>query len=245
MPRASNGVYTLPSTVNPVVTDTTISSDWANTTLSDIASVLTSCLDRAGRGAMQANLAMGGFKVTGAADATASGDLATKGQMDAAIAAATGLVPVGGIVMWSGTVATIPANWQLCDGTNGTPDLRDKFVIGAKQDDAGAAKTNVTGALTQSGGTKDAIAVDHTHTGTTSTAADHTHTENRVTSVGTTTYAASAGGTTFVVAVNSGSAASGAAGSHNHTFTTAASGSSGTNANLPPYYALAFIQRIA
>lgn len=83
MPRASNGVYTLPNTVNPVVTNTTITSNWANTTLADIEAVLTSCLDRAGRGAMQANLQMGGFKVTGAADGTAGTDLVTKGQMDA------------------------------------------------------------------------------------------------------------------------------------------------------------------
>jgi hypothetical protein len=63
-----------------------------------------------------------------------------------------GGVPVGGIIMWSGTIAAIPANWQLCNGTNGTPDLRDRFVVGAKQDDAGVAKTNVSGSLTKSGG---------------------------------------------------------------------------------------------
>lgn len=38
-------------------------------------------------------------------------------------------VPVGGIIMWSGTIATIPVGWALCDGTLGTPDLRDRFVI--------------------------------------------------------------------------------------------------------------------
>jgi len=64
-----------------------------------------------------------------------------------------GPVPVGGIILWSGTVATIPTNWALCDGTLNSPgpDLRDKFIVGAKQDDAGAAKTNLTGSLTQSG----------------------------------------------------------------------------------------------
>ena len=41
------------------------------------------------------------------------------------------LVPTGGIILWSGSVASIPANWHLCDGTNGTPDLRDRFVVGA------------------------------------------------------------------------------------------------------------------
>ena len=38
--------------------------------------------------------------------------------------------PIGGIIMWSGVPSTIPANWRLCDGNNGTPDLRGKFVVG-------------------------------------------------------------------------------------------------------------------
>lgn len=37
----------------------------------------------------------------------------------------------GMIVMWSGSVASIPAGWHLCDGTVGTPNLRDRFVVGA------------------------------------------------------------------------------------------------------------------
>lgn len=40
-------------------------------------------------------------------------------------------VPTGLISMWSGSVAAIPGGWQLCDGTNGTPDLRDRFIVGA------------------------------------------------------------------------------------------------------------------
>lgn len=82
MPRASNGVYTLPNTVNPVVPGTFITANWGNTTLNDVASVLTSCLDRLGRGAMQANLSMGSFKVTNLLDGTADSDAATKGQVD-------------------------------------------------------------------------------------------------------------------------------------------------------------------
>lgn len=39
--------------------------------------------------------------------------------------------PIGTIVIWSGTADNIPTGWQLCDGTNGAPDLRDKFVLGA------------------------------------------------------------------------------------------------------------------
>lgn len=40
-------------------------------------------------------------------------------------------IPQGVIVMWSGAIVDIPSGWYLCDGTNGTPDLTDKFIIGA------------------------------------------------------------------------------------------------------------------
>ncbi len=63
--------------------------------------------------------------------------------------------------MWSGAIADIPANWSFCNGSNGTPDLRDLFIVGAKQDDAGVAKSNITGSLQQTGGS-----VSHTHTTT-------------------------------------------------------------------------------
>lgn len=46
-------------------------------------------------------------------------------------ARATGGIPSGGIIMWSGDISKIPAGWKLCDGSNGTPDLRDRFVVGA------------------------------------------------------------------------------------------------------------------
>jgi len=47
--------------------------------------------------------------------------------------------PVGTIVMWSGAVASIPQGWKLCDGTNGTPDLRNRFIVGAGDEYAVAA----------------------------------------------------------------------------------------------------------
>lgn len=68
------------------------------------------------------------------------------------------MIPSGLIGMFSGLIANIPSGWVLCNGSNSTPDLRDKFVVGARQDDAGVAKTNITGSLTQSGG-----ALGHTH----------------------------------------------------------------------------------
>jgi len=42
-----------------------------------------------------------------------------------------GGVPTGGIIMWSGAIANIPSGFALCDGNNGTPDLTDRFVVGA------------------------------------------------------------------------------------------------------------------
>lgn len=69
----------------------------------------------------------------------------------------------GIIVSWSGSIASIPDGWWLCDGTHGTPDLRDKFVIGASVDQDGIAKTGVMdGQLKQQGGS-----TQHDHSGIT------------------------------------------------------------------------------
>ena len=52
-------------------------------------------------------------------------------------------VPIGGIIMWSGTIAEAEAltNWKICDGQNGTPDLRDKFVLGVGSSAAASTAT--------------------------------------------------------------------------------------------------------
>jgi len=68
----------------------------------------------------------------------------------------------GVIVMWSGLIRDIPVGWGLCDGTLGTPDLRDRFIVGAHGDYEGVAKSTLEGEPTQSGGN-----VTHTHTFTT------------------------------------------------------------------------------
>lgn len=52
-------------------------------------------------------------------------------QQLTSVAYALNAIPKGVIVMWSGTLATIPAGWALCDGNNGTPNLKDRFVVGA------------------------------------------------------------------------------------------------------------------
>ena len=68
----------------------------------------------------------------------------------------------GVIVLWSGAIAEVPPGWGLCDGSQGTPDLRDRFVVGAVKDFQGVASCTLTGAATQTGGS-----VTHTHTFTT------------------------------------------------------------------------------
>ena len=67
-------------------------------------------------------------------------------------------VPIGGIIMWSGTIAEAEAltNWKICDGQNGTPDLRDKFVLGvgssAAASTANKGDTNNSNTITLSEG---------------------------------------------------------------------------------------------
>lgn len=60
-------------------------------------------------------------------------------------------IPSNVIVMWSGAIADIPTGWVLCDGNNSTPDLTNRFIVGADADDGGVAKTTLTGVATQSG----------------------------------------------------------------------------------------------
>jgi len=150
------------------------------------------------------------------------------------------IVPAGVIVMWSGTIATIPSGWLLCNGSNGTPDLRNRFIIGAHSDDAGVAKTTITGSATQTGGSKDAIIVSHTHTATV-TDPGHTH------SIYGRTIGASPTTPNYLMGdVNLGTGTNNPTTNSNTTGITVSNsteGSSGTNANLVPYYALAYIMK--
>lgn len=149
-------------------------------------------------------------------------------------------IPSGLITMWSGSIATIPSGWYLCNGSNSTPDLRDKFIIGASSDETSLAKTNITGSLTQSGGSKDAIAVSHTHTATSAvTDTGHVHTSPGWANTGYI-------GGSSVTSNNNGSStwtSNSAVTGITVATTVASAGSSGTNANLPPYFALAFIMK--
>jgi hypothetical protein len=166
--------------------------------------------------------------------------LTSNGTTWASAALPTGFV-AGMIMMWAGTIATIPTGWVLCNGSNGTPDLRDRFIIGASQDSGGVARTNVTGSLTQTGGSKDSIVVSHTHTASSSvTDPGHTHTANIQNEIlqggpfSTVRPVAAGTGTIGMTTSTTGVTVS---------TSVSSTGSSGTNANLPPYYALAFIMK--
>ena len=80
------------------------------------------------------------------------GDPGPEGPQGPPGAAGGGSVPIGSIVIWSGAADAVPTGWALCDGTNGTPDLRGRFVLGAggkyPPEDVGGAET-VTLSLNQ------------------------------------------------------------------------------------------------
>jgi hypothetical protein len=132
-------------------------------------------------------------------------------------------IPAGGIIIWSGSTGSIPSGWFLCNGANGTPDLRDRFIVGAGN----------TYAVNATGGTADAVVVSHNHTVT-----DPGHFHSLV-------------GTALGIASGNYAASSLTEIPYNFTVTNSAStgitinnaGVSGTNANLPPYYALAYIMK--
>jgi microcystin-dependent protein len=157
--------------------------------------------------------------------------------------ASTHYVPTGGIIMWSGSIASIPTGWVLCNGSNSTPDLRDRFVVGAGStysvDDTGGAST-VT--LTEA----NLPAHKHTASSTsTSTVSDpgHAHPYSRTGAYyGTPTspYSHPAGG---FQTVNTSSSTTGISVSTSTTTTTSNTGSGTAHENKPPYYALAYIMK--
>lgn len=144
-------------------------------------------------------------------------------------------MPSGGIIAWSGSIGTIPSGWYLCNGSNSTPDLRDRFVVGAGS----------TYAVDATGG-------EATHTLTTAEMPIHTHVQNAHTHVQNQhRHSYSAG---------DGTAASGYAAdtstydktqysnyttptNQNTTAVNQNAGSGSAHENRPPYYALAFIQK--
>ena len=121
-----------------------------------------------------------------------------------------------------------PSGFYLCNGSNGTPDLRDRFIVGA-----GGSYT-----VAQTGGSADAIVVSHNHTATSVvTDPGHAHSYNTNSATGVVS-----GGSSPPTMMSPTSQTTGTAVTSITVATTnVAQGVSGTNANNPLYYALAYI----
>ena len=175
---------------------------------------------------------------------TSTDDANITGTCTAGDFVGNGTIPIGGIIMWSGTDGTIPTNWALCNGSNGTPNLVDRFIVGR----GSAYGSGATG------GSADSIIPEHTHT---ATGGNHGHPVRYSTQVSGTVTADASGG--FILDSNAtidypannaapGNTAGdqiGQSGSLNFTTAQPSGAESTTGKNLPPYYAIAYIMRIS
>ena len=173
----------------------------------------------------------------------------------------TGLsMPIGLISMWSGAIADIPQGWVLCNGANGTPNLRDRFIVGA----GGTYNVRTVGGQSEVALSESQMP-SHNHSGTTGNAGSHKHTGSTYsggshshsgTAAGPYSGSGIAGGGGFdgggnsfrnrSISINSSGSHShtlnmNSAGNHNHTLTTNNKGGNAAHENRPPYFALAYI----
>lgn len=142
----------------------------------------------------------------------------------------------GMVMLWSGSADSIPVGWALCDGSNGTPDLRNRFVVGA-------GSTYAVGAT--GGEAEHVLTADempkHNHTATTASAGRHTHTIGADRDAAYGSYCSSVHGAATGAEDYKGSTS--AAGAHTHTITVGNTGGGAAHNNLPPYYALCYIMK--
>lgn len=142
-----------------------------------------------------------------------------------------GIIPIGGIILWSGAPITIPPNWHICDGTNGTIDLSGKFILAA-------GNTTSVGA---SGGeatvTLDITEIPaHSHTITDN---GHSHDINIPNGIDSNV---PGGGSQ---SVSKPLATAGETAVATTGITINQTGGGGSHNNMPPYYALAYIMRVS
>jgi hypothetical protein len=159
-----------------------------------------------------------------------SGNLLTSNGTTWTSAAAPTAFLTGMIILWSGSIASIPSGFALCDGTSGTPDLRDRFIVGAGS----------TYAVDATGGSADATLPTHTHTKQRLLTPGHFHSYDRATSKNTSFWKPF---TRRCFTANAQLTHQIKLSVLTVTTDNAGTGSSGTNANLPPYYALAYIMK--
>lgn len=166
-------------------------------------------------------------------------------------------IPSGFIGMWSGAIGAIPSGWYLCNGENGTPNLADRFIVGAGSSySVGAIGGSASVTLTES----QIPAHTHTITATSESAGAHSHSVSD--SGHSHTYSAATGsanefgtgltgtsGLSTTTSQYTGAAVTGisivSGGAHTHTITATAgnTGSGSSHENRPPYFALAYIMK--
>jgi microcystin-dependent protein len=170
-------------------------------------------------------------------------------------------IPTGIIVMWSGVTA--PSGWAICDGTNGTPDLRNRFIVGAGTTyplgtSGGSTTSSAGGGHTHT----ESAAGGHNHTGLTGDTAltvnqlpSHTHTWTGTQTAEDNNFTAGSnwlreGSTVQSSSFTVTTTATGEGATHNHSIGTDGSHSHTINAvgdhthtATPPYYALAYIMK--
>ena len=147
-------------------------------------------------------------------------------------------VPSGTILPWYGALGNIPVGYALCNGSNGTPDLRNRFLVGAGSDynlgnTGGANNVTLTTAQMPS----------HTHTGSTST--DGVHSHNIYYHCGTDDlhHTIEIGDSNWGRWGFSNSLIS-SSGAHSHTMNLNNTGGNQAHENRPPYYAVYYIMKL-
>lgn len=135
------------------------------------------------------------------------------------------------------TTGNADTTWHLCDGTNGTPDLRGRFILGASD----AHVVGSTGGEEATG-----LSIDnfppHSFSGTTSTDGEHTHTVYG--GDGEVNHTNIEGFEVNSHLWEANNKQTSAAGAHHHTFTTNTLGSGVKHNNMPPYYTLSYIMKL-
>ena len=144
-------------------------------------------------------------------------------------------VPAGTIVMWSGALSAIPQGWALCDGTQGTPNLLDRFILSVDANQ----NPGETGGTHQQTLTVDNLP-PHTHTFTTNPAGAHSHATHIEDDNGFGS--GSKGGVDNTS--GSGDVRTSEDGSHTHSGTTNSTGNGVAFDNRPQFYRLAFIMKL-
>jgi len=143
------------------------------------------------------------------------------------------VMPSGGIIMWSGSTTNIPTGWTLCDGTDGAPDLRDRFIAGA----GGQYASGDTGGADSVTLTENEIP-SHDHGGT-NVDGGHSH------GIKVAGFANNGGSTITAGSLSDPNFRTGdidTSGSHSHTI--GSFGGDGSHENRPQFYALAFIYKL-